>query len=108
MATQHPSNGLLTHNACKRARLAKAQCATGTRFHNTLDEYINDPSYNTLKDIDQSHFNEGWAFSFLEYKIAKDEGLDAKQAEFAVKKYCSHHHVGPAVMMSLGIIDNPE
>ncbi|KIK87040.1 hypothetical protein PAXRUDRAFT_152454 [Paxillus rubicundulus Ve08.2h10] len=37
---------------------------------------------------------------------AYHKGLDAKQAEFAVKKYKSHQHCGPAVMMSIGVILN--
>ncbi|KAF8576561.1 hypothetical protein K439DRAFT_1538890 [Ramaria rubella] len=35
------------------------------------------------------------------------KGLNAKQAEYAVKKYRSHCSVGPSIMMSLGIMDNP-
>jgi len=35
------------------------------------------------------------------------KGLNAKQAEFAVKKYRSHHQCGPSIMMSLGVLDNP-
>ncbi|KIJ25046.1 hypothetical protein M422DRAFT_274055 [Sphaerobolus stellatus SS14] len=35
------------------------------------------------------------------------KGLNAKQAEFAVKKFRSHRAVGRGVMMSLGIMENP-
>ncbi|KAI0244991.1 hypothetical protein BJV78DRAFT_1277581 [Lactifluus subvellereus] len=42
------------------------------------------------------------------YMDAYSKGLDARQAEFAVKKYRSHRRIGPQVMMSLGIFDNPE
>ena len=33
-------------------------------------------------------------------------GLNAKQAEFAVKKYRSHRRCGPSVMMSVDILLN--
>jgi len=36
------------------------------------------------------------------------KGLDAKQAEYAVKKYCSHHKIGARIMMNLSIMDNPQ
>jgi len=65
----------------KRAHLAETQHASGTEFFDagftdTIDEYINDPLYITLEDIEQSHSNEGWAFIFLECEIAEDEGSD--------------------------------
>jgi hypothetical protein len=65
----------------KRAHLVKAQRASRTEFFNTgftdtIDEYINDLSYNSLEDIEQSHSNEGWTFSFLKCEIAEDEGSD--------------------------------
>ncbi|KIJ27974.1 hypothetical protein M422DRAFT_270825 [Sphaerobolus stellatus SS14] len=41
------------------------------------------------------------------YMDAYRKGLNAKQAEFAVKKFCSHRAVGREVMMSLGIMENP-
>ncbi|KAF8581939.1 hypothetical protein K439DRAFT_1647755 [Ramaria rubella] len=41
------------------------------------------------------------------YTDAYRKGLKAKQAEYAVKKYRSHHSMGPSIMMSLGIMDNP-
>jgi hypothetical protein len=36
------------------------------------------------------------------------KGLDAKQAEYAVKKYRSHHKIGAGIMMTLNIMDNPQ
>ncbi|KAF8589349.1 hypothetical protein K439DRAFT_401627 [Ramaria rubella] len=41
------------------------------------------------------------------YTDAYRKGLNAKQAEYAVKKYRSHRSVGPSIIMSLGIMDNP-
>ena len=35
------------------------------------------------------------------------KGLNARQAEFAVRKYRSHQRIGALVMMSLSIFDNP-
>jgi len=35
-------------------------------------------------------------------------GLNAKQAEYAVKKYHSHSRVGAGIMMDMGILNNPE
>ena len=43
--------------------------------------------------------------SSLIYLLRK--GLNAKQAEYDVKKYRSHRKIGAMVMMSLGIMDNP-
>jgi hypothetical protein len=36
------------------------------------------------------------------------KGLNAKQAEYAVKKYRSHRRVGAGIMMDMGILNNPE
>lgn len=36
------------------------------------------------------------------------KGLNARQAEYAVKKYRSHRKVGAAIMMNLDILNNPE
>ena len=36
------------------------------------------------------------------------KGLDAMQAEFAVKKYSSHHEIGAGIMMNLNVMDNPQ
>jgi hypothetical protein len=43
----------------------------------------------------------------LNTNIWSSKGLNAKQAEFAVKKCHSHCQCGPSVMMSLGIFNNP-
>ncbi|KAF8587728.1 hypothetical protein K439DRAFT_1652205 [Ramaria rubella] len=50
----------------------------------------------------QAFFRKTWR-----YTDAYRKGLNAKQAEYAVKKYRSHHSMGPSIMMSLGIMDNP-
>jgi len=34
------------------------------------------------------------------------KGLNARQAEFAVKKYKSHRRCGPTLMMSVGVLLN--
>ena len=44
---------------------------------------------------------------YLTTDFSFSKGLNAKQAEFAVKKYRSHRRCGPSVMMSLGLFDNP-
>ncbi|KAG2043995.1 hypothetical protein BDR03DRAFT_343771 [Suillus americanus] len=42
------------------------------------------------------------------YMDAYRKGLNAKQAEYAVKKYCSHRKVGAGIMMDMAILNNPE
>ncbi|KIJ43225.1 hypothetical protein M422DRAFT_253429 [Sphaerobolus stellatus SS14] len=51
----------------------------------------------------RAFFRKAWRYMDAYHR----KGLNAKQAEFAVKKYKSHRRCGPAVMMSLGILDNP-
>jgi hypothetical protein len=36
------------------------------------------------------------------------KGLNARQAEFAVQKYCSHRRIGAAIMMNVDMLNNPE
>ncbi|KAF8580621.1 hypothetical protein K439DRAFT_1356652, partial [Ramaria rubella] len=50
-----------------------------------------------------------WAFfgKTWRYTDAYRKGLNAEQAEYAINKYHSHCSVGPSIMMSLGIMDNP-
>ncbi|KAG1843738.1 hypothetical protein C8R48DRAFT_780576 [Suillus tomentosus] len=38
------------------------------------------------------------------YMDAYRKGLNARQAEFAVKKYKSHRRCGPTLMMNLGVL----
>jgi hypothetical protein len=38
--------------------------------------------------------------------ISDRKGLNAKQAEFAVRKYRSHHWVGAGIMMSMEMLVN--
>ncbi|KAG1824000.1 hypothetical protein EV424DRAFT_1346241 [Suillus variegatus] len=42
------------------------------------------------------------------YMDAYRKGLNAKQAEYAVKKYRSHRKVGAGIMMDMAILNNPE
>ncbi|KAF9465761.1 hypothetical protein BDZ94DRAFT_1253093 [Collybia nuda] len=42
------------------------------------------------------------------YTDAYDRGLNARQAEFSVRKYRSHQRIGASVMMSVDILNNPE
>ncbi|KAG2744647.1 hypothetical protein P692DRAFT_20850118 [Suillus brevipes Sb2] len=42
------------------------------------------------------------------YMDTHRKGLNAKQAEYAVKKYCSHCKVGAGIMMDMAILNNPE
>ena len=35
------------------------------------------------------------------------KGLTAKQVEYAVTKYRSHRRIGPSIMMSLAMLENP-
>ncbi|KAF9456765.1 hypothetical protein BDZ94DRAFT_1274889 [Collybia nuda] len=42
------------------------------------------------------------------YTDAYDWGLNACQAEFAVRKYRSHQRIGASIMMSVDILNNPE
>ncbi|KIK94348.1 hypothetical protein PAXRUDRAFT_143045 [Paxillus rubicundulus Ve08.2h10] len=46
-------------------------------------------------------FRKSWR-----YMDAYRKGLNARQAEFAVKKYRSHRRCGPAMMMDLGVLVN--
>jgi hypothetical protein len=97
--------------------LADGTFPTGKRL---VPELLDACPVNTI----QAFFRKSWRymdayrFVFTHYFYSNlsclasilfaSKGLDAKQAEFAVKKYRSHRRVGPAVMMSLGIMDNPE
>ncbi|KAG2093316.1 uncharacterized protein F5147DRAFT_657455 [Suillus discolor] len=51
-----------------------------------------------------------WAFyrKMWCYMDAYRKGLNAKQAEYAVKKYRSHRKVGAGIMMDMAILNNPE
>ncbi|KIM64706.1 hypothetical protein SCLCIDRAFT_114552 [Scleroderma citrinum Foug A] len=46
-------------------------------------------------------FRKSWR-----YMDAYRKGLNAHQAEYAIKKYKSHHRCSPAVMMSVGVLLN--
>ena len=43
----------------------------------------------------------------IQLMASNSKGLTAKQVEYAVTKYRSHRRIGPTVMMSLGMLDNP-
>ncbi|KAG8218240.1 hypothetical protein J3R82DRAFT_3837 [Butyriboletus roseoflavus] len=46
-------------------------------------------------------FQKSW-----QYMDAYRKSLNARQAEFVMKKYKSHHRCGHAVMMSIGVLLN--
>lgn len=52
-------------------------------------------------DITSSHILNGLFFFFFSRK-----GLNARQAEFTMKKYRSHCHCGLAVIMSVDVLLN--
>ena len=52
-----------------------------------------------------------WAFVGLvgmltEYLNTYSKGLNAKQTEFAVHKYCSHHKIGAGIFSSVDMPEN--
>jgi hypothetical protein len=96
--------------------LADGTFPTGKRL---VPELLDACPVNTIRAFFRKswRYMDAYRFVFTHYSRSNfmvslnsvhSKGLDAKQAEFAVKKYRSHRRVGPAVMMSLGIIDNPE
>ena len=46
-------------------------------------------------------------FLYILSPIQRRRGLNARQAEYAVKKYCSHRRIGAWIMMDMEIMNNP-
>jgi hypothetical protein len=69
----------------KRARMAEAQRASGTKFFGNgfsddINEYVLDPTYEPTHDDEEIDGpNEGWAFSMFEGEVA--EAADGESSE---------------------------
>ncbi|KAF8578546.1 hypothetical protein K439DRAFT_1648756 [Ramaria rubella] len=81
-----------------KTRLRVASDSTFPTAKRLVPEILDSCPVKTIR----AFFRKTWR-----YTDAYRKGLNAKQAEYAVKKYCSHCSVGPSIMMSLGIMDNP-
>ncbi|KAG1898869.1 uncharacterized protein F5891DRAFT_1190358 [Suillus fuscotomentosus] len=86
----------------KRQKQAKQQYASSSRcFDNGLIkdvfEVFLDPDYVPVSDAESEADSESDFNGAL-------KGLNARQAEFAMKKYKSHRRCGPTLMMNLGVL----
>ncbi|KAH6879968.1 hypothetical protein BKA70DRAFT_1127028 [Coprinopsis sp. MPI-PUGE-AT-0042] len=75
--------------------LADGSWATAKRL---VPELLDECSTKTIR----AFFRKAWR-----YMDAYGRYLNAKQAEFAVKKYSSHRRVGARIMMNFAMLDNP-
>ncbi|KIJ53224.1 hypothetical protein M422DRAFT_242351 [Sphaerobolus stellatus SS14] len=81
-----------------KIRVRVASDGTFSKAKELVPEILDSCEVKTIR----AFFRKAWR-----YMDAYRRGLNAKQAEFAVKKYRSHRRCGPTVMMSIGILDNP-
>ncbi|KIJ28802.1 hypothetical protein M422DRAFT_269851 [Sphaerobolus stellatus SS14] len=81
-----------------KIRVRVASDGTFPKAKELVPEILDSCPVKTIR----AFFRKSWR-----YMDAYRRGLNAKQAEFAVKKYRSHRRCAPTVMMSVGILDNP-